>query len=144
MRQIRTLGNSPPCDARSVKSRRRLDPGAILGGLFAGVTPDPETVDLVAKELADPGSVYDKSALIEILAKSGAARHRHLIDDVFLRSSDPVDVHKAAHMLFPGWGLDPEDEPYASRLLDLARGQPWDTDGIAAAVATRILGLDSN
>ncbi len=127
-----------------MKSRRRLDPGAILGDRFEGVTPEPETVDLVAKELADPGSAYDKSALVEILAKAGAARHRHLIEDVFLRSSDPVDVHKAAHMLFPGWGLDPENEPYASRLLDLARGQPWDTDGTAAAVATRILGVDSN
>lgn len=97
----------------------------------------------MAKELADPGSAYDKSVLIEILAKAGAARHRHLIEDVFLRSSDPFDVHKAAYVLFPGWGLGPDNEPYVSRLLDLAQGQPWDTDGMAAAVATRILGLDS-
>jgi hypothetical protein len=137
------VGNSLPCDAWSVTSRRRLDPGAVLSGLFAGVTPEPTTVDAVAKELADHESAYDKSVLIEILAKAGVARHRHLIDEVFLQSSDPFDVHKAAHLLFPGWGLDPEREPYASRLLDLAQGQPWDTDGVAAAVATRILGLDS-
>jgi hypothetical protein len=126
-----------------VKSRWRLDPGAILDGLFAGRTPEPQVVDAVARELAHPESAYDKSVLIEILAKSRATRHRHLIEAVFLRSSDPFDVHKAAHVLFPGWGLDPADEPYASRLLELAEGQPWDTDELARMGANRVLGLDT-
>jgi hypothetical protein len=30
------------------------------------------------------------------------------------------------------------------RPLDLASGQPWDTDGLAAMIATSILRLDSN
>lgn len=118
-----------------VKSKNRLDPGAILHGLFAGQTPDSETLARVLSELTNPESRYDSETLIKILAWTNYQESIPFIRGYFLKSEDPFVVFAAMNALFGWWSEDPNSSMYSERVRMLSSGLEWDPDELVANAA---------